>query len=259
MAEFFGEGIDLKEVIFKKEYQLYSGNQLLANLHVDSSTGGKELIRKLTENIFDMSFGGVPALLKFIDEGKQIHIIAPSNAEGAGLVMDRKLPIQTWIEFLAYVKASQKPVRIGYKIAVSVQNIIFEEALKSSGIVYSWDLNDSKAKVTLINLHGAKNLIPALADGLIDGFVIMQPFVALAEEKKVGRAVAMLNDLPPERKWKGSPCCALAASDSFLQTHPLVSEALTTLMLRANRYIVNEPKKSAAQIAKWLGMPISVE
>ncbi len=252
-------GIYLKEVVFKKDYELFSGERLLAKLQVDSSTGGKELIRKLSENVFDMSFGGVPAMLKFIDEGKSIHIIAPTMAEGAGLVVDKKLPVHNWDEFLDFVKASEKPVRIGFKIAVSTQNIIFEAALKDVGITFSPNLNDTSPQITLINMHGAKNLIPALKDGVIDGFVIMQPFVALAEEQQVGRAIAMLSDLPPAGRWKGNPCCALAASDTFVQNNKEVSEAITTLMLRANKLIEKEPTKSAAQIAKWLGISTAVE
>lgn len=252
-------GIYLKEVVFKKEYELVAANQTIARVLIDSSTGGNELIRKLNENIFDMSFGGVPAMLNFIDKGSKIHILAPANAEGAGLVMGVDLPVTTWPEFMDFVKASDTTIRIGYKAAVSVQSIIFETALRESGIPFSTSLDDQEAKVVLLNLNGAKNLIPALKDGLIDGFVIMQPFVALAEISEVGRAVAFLHDLPPEGKWEGSPCCALAGRDLFVRDNQKVSEALTTLILRANRLIGKQPGKSAEQIAQWLGTSKEVE
>jgi NitT/TauT family transport system substrate-binding protein len=180
-------------------------------------------------------------------------------AEGAGLIVDKNLPVNTWDEFLDYVRSREQPLRIGYKIETSVQNLIFEQALMETGIPFSASPDDSAAKIRLVNLHGAKNLIPAMENELIDGFVIMQPFLALAQTRGSGKLIALLRDLPPEHKWRGHPCCALAANDAFVQSHGLVAEAMTSLMLRANRFIVENPEESARQIAHWLGLPAEVE
>ena len=216
-------------------------------------------MRKLSENIFDMSFGGVPAMLKFIDQGRAIHILAPSNGEGAGFVARNELNIRSWSEFLAYVKESERPFRVGYKIAVSVQNLIFEAALRSENISFSTNLEDEDVMVTMVNLHGAKNLIPALEDKLIDGFVVNQPFVSMAEESDSASLVSMLQTLPPDGQWQGSPCCALAANDSFVQNSPELAQAMTTLMLFANKRISSTPQESAKQVAKWLEISPAVE
>jgi len=253
------EGLFLKEITFRKEYDLISGERTVAHVLIDSSTGGNELIRKLAEGHFDIAFGGVPAILKFIDNGYPLQIIAPAMAEGAGLVMRTDVPFEDWNGFVRYVKGTQKPLRIGYKIAVSVQNLIFEQALQEEGIPYSSSIEERSAKVQIVNLHGAKNLIPALENSLIDGFVINQPFLAKAEHKKVGKAIAMLSDLPPHGKWKGNPCCALAANNSFVQNNREASEAFLTLILRANRHINKNPVSSAEQIARWLNISADVE
>jgi len=113
--------------------------------------------------------------------------------------------------------------------------------------------------VLLVNLFGAKNLIPAMENGLIDGFVSMQPYVAMAVDRGIGRVVAMLKDLPPAGKWQGSPCCALAASDDFVASHPEVVQDMITLSLRATALLNKDPERGAEQIARWLDTSAGIE
>lgn len=251
--------IYLKEVSFRKEYELVTANHRIAQVLIESNTGGKELIRRLSEEQFDISFGGFPAMLSFIDKENPIHILAPVMTEGTGLIVSNDLPVNSWSEFLDYVHRREKNLRIGYKIAVSVQNLIFEQALKMSNISFSSTLDDPTAMISLVNLHGAKNLIPALENGIIDGFVINQPYLAIAESRKAGKLIALLRDMPPNDQWHDHPCCALAGNDAFVQKHPAVAEAFTTLILRANQFIVEHPEKSAEQIARWLELSPIIE
>lgn len=251
-------GIYLKEISFREEYDLISNDQHIARVLINSSTGGQELIRKLSEGHFDMALGGVPAILNFIDQGKPMRILAPVMTEGAGFVLHKDLPANNWSEFISYVKTRKQPLKIGYKIALAVQKLIFESALREEGITYSSELGDS-AQITLVNLYGPKNLIPALENNLIDGFVVNQPTVALAEEKGIGKNIALLSDLPPENKWRGNPCCALAGNKSYIETQNSVTGDMITLILRANQFIGKYPQKSSQQIARWLNTPPKAE
>ncbi|MBI5557352.1 MAG: ABC transporter substrate-binding protein [Deltaproteobacteria bacterium] len=252
-------GIYLKETVYRQDYELIDQDRVVARVLIDSSPGGEELIRRLAEGLFDMSFGGVPAMLSFMDKGSPIRIVAPVMAEGTGLVVRRDLPADSWQDFLSYIRTDATRVKIGYKVAVSVQNLVFKEALRESGITFSDDPRDSGAQVLLVNLFGEKNLIPALENGLVDGFVTMQPFIAMAEERGIGKVASWLADLPPPGKWRGSPCCALAANDAYAAANPEISAALVTLMLRSMTLIRMNPEKSAEQIAQWLDTSPAIE
>ncbi|MCB2183548.1 MAG: ABC transporter substrate-binding protein [Desulfobulbaceae bacterium] len=252
-------GIYLEQINFRKEYRLIANQKYLADILIETSAGGKELIRKLNEDHFDLSFGGFPAMLSYIDQGSPIKILSPVMADGAGLVLKKELPPDNWNEFLLYVRNSTEPLKIGYKNAVSVQNLIFERALKESGISYSKNSKDTNAQIILLNLYGPKNLIPALENSLIDGFVTMQPFLALVEERGSGKTIADLKNLPPEGKWPGTPCCALAANNKYVNNHTEIVLNLVTLLQHANQYIRDNPQQSAVDISQWLGITPEVE
>ncbi|MCG8686969.1 MAG: ABC transporter substrate-binding protein [Desulfobacterales bacterium] len=251
--------IYLKEIQPFKIYELISNERAIALVEIDSSTGGKELIRKLAENHFDLSFGGVPAMLNFIDQDYDIKILTPVMSEGAGLVVRKNMPVTNWPEFISFAKLSDKPVKIGYKVDISVQNLIFERALAEENIVLSRELSGSGAQIVVTNLYGAKNLIPALENKLIDGFVVMQPFISQAEIRGSGKMISTLSQMPPKGQWVGHPCCALAGNKAYIAKHQAVVEDMATLMLRANEFLNRFPDKSASQVAQWLNTSPEVE
>ena len=134
------------------------------------------MIRRLAEDQLDLSFGGVPAILVQIDQGAPIRMLSPVMTDGAGLVMSNALPVRTWAEFLDYARQSRdEPLRIGYKAALSVQNLLFEQLLAEAGISYAKSSAAADVQIQLVNLSGARHLVPALRHGLVDGFVSMQP------------------------------------------------------------------------------------
>ena len=252
-------GIYLREIAPRTQYMLIDDGKPVAKVAIDSSIGGRKLIRKLAENHFDMAFGGVPAIISYIDQGSCIKIISPVMTEGAGLVVRKNLPAANWQEFVDFVRQSSQPVRIGFKIDFSVQNLIFEHALAENGLSFAKEINNNNKDIILLNLHGPKNLIPALENELIEGFVVNQPYVSLAEYRKVGKFIASLSDLPPTGKWKGNPCCALAGCINFAAKNPVPLAIMTTLLMRANTYIKQYPRESAQIIADWLKIPVEIE
>ena len=260
-GDYFKEhhGAYLKSIEYRKKYNLYEGDKLLAIIDIDSSTGGINLIRRLDERILDMAFGGVPAMISLIDKGSDIKIIAPVMSEGASLVVANGMPVSNWNEFVEYVKRSEKPVRIGYKVETSVQNLIFEKALSYEKLSFSKDIESEDVDVITINMHGPKNLIPSLSADIIDGFVVMQPYPALAEHSGAGKIISELKSLPPKGKWEGHPCCALAAGSELLEKQRGIVEVLVGIFKHANSYIIANPEESAEIVAAWLANPVDVE
>lgn len=261
LPEYFRQqgGLYLEEITFKQRYRLIEQGREIAEINVQPGVGGGQLIRKLHEKQLDVALGAVPAMLKQIDAGSDLKMVAPLMSEGAALVMGKDSSVTDWPSFVEMAKRAEKPLRIGYKIETSVQNLIFEQALRAEKIPFSREEVIGGAKIVVLNLHGSKNLIPALKNGLIDGFVIMQPFAALAEYQQVGKTVAKLCDLPPEQQWAGHPCCAIAANGALLERERDLLSKLVALLLRGNRYLQQHPEESAELVARWLEKPVEVE
>jgi len=59
-----------------------------------------------------------------------------------------------------------------------------------------------------------------LATDQIDGYIVWQPFVAVATESGIGKVAAYSQDLPPDRIWEDHTCCALVTRDAMIEENP---------------------------------------
>lgn len=253
-------GVHLRELEFAKRYDLVEGARTMARLSIDASTGGRELIRRLGEDQLDLSFGGVPAILVQIDQGAPIRMLAPVMTDGAGLVMSNALPVRSWAEFLDFARQPRKePLRIGFKAELSVQNLVFEQRLADAGISFAYSLDTSDVQIQLLNLSGARHLVPALRHGLVQGFVSMQPYLALAEADGSGRLITLLSGMTDAVSGRGYPCCAIAARTAALAAHSEIIAPFVDLMRVATDFIRTEPELSADAVSAWLGTTPAIE
>jgi len=257
-------GLWLKEKKAREVYDLMEGEEALAELHVIKVGGGARMPASMERGEIDVGYGGVAAVAFFRDKGNPFKILCPLHTGGDMLVVRPDLPVKDWASFVEHVKSSQKPLKIGYKAPVAVAKLIFMRALEESGISYR--VGDPAGQgvppggaVELVNLQGGKNMVPSLASGAVDGFVMNQPQVSMAVAKKVGKVVADLADLPPAGKWKDHPCCCIAASEAVIAAHRPALKALMKLTLLATQWI-NEDKNRASELAStWTKVPLEVE
>ncbi len=259
-SQYFKENGDLylEEITPRKKYRLMAGGSPQAIIILSPASDERNLIKKLGEGQLDIAFGNITTNLHFIDLGHPLKIAAPVTAEGAGLVMSKGFPATNWAEFVDYAKSRKSPVRIGYKVEFS-QNLILEDALRHSGLSFSKQIDQPGFEITLINLHGIRNLIPAMQREMIDGFVVNQPYTSLAEFKDIGKTIVELHELPPENHWRNHPCCVVSIHNGFYEHQARISQQLVTLFLRANGYIMANREETALQVADWLELPVDLE
>lgn len=253
-------GLYLREVTPRLEYSLVEDGRDIATVTIDSSTGGSEIVRKLSEDQFDMAFGGFPAMVSAIDRGSSIKVIAPVMSGGTGLLLNEKAKAKNWTEFIEYLKNPGNPqLRIGHQSKDSVQSLALKGALQREGITATENQNDHQSRVLLVDLHGTKNLLPAMEGLAVDGIVAMQPYIAISEKGKAGHLVAYIEDFRDEAGAGIYPCCALAARGGFIKGNTELARKLLLLLLRANRFITQNPAEAANYVAKWLNLPQDVE
>jgi NitT/TauT family transport system substrate-binding protein len=111
--------------------------------------------------------------------------------------------------------------------------------------------NGSENATVEILYTGAGTMPGLLATGQIDGYMIWQPFVAVALEGNIGKLISYSQNLPPEGSLTNHTCCVFGANTQALENKE-VSASLTALMLLANTYINANPEQAAADTSDWL-------
>jgi sulfonate transport system substrate-binding protein len=251
-------GIHLKVVEDRKHYELFDGARKLADIELVRVGGGSKMPTALAQDVIEVGLGGTAPVLAAVDKGAPLRLIAPLHSKGDMLAVRPDFPAKNWNEFVAAVKASPKPVRVGYKNPIAVAKIIFEEALMHEGLAFAPNSAAADAKVVLINVKGGKKLNASLQGGLIDAYVGNNPFPAMGEEKEILRIIADLEDLPPGT-FRNHPCCCVAAGMTAIKEKSEAITALLVLLHQATDTINTDRDKAVAVASRWIGTSESVE
>jgi len=135
----------------RDEYALRRDDRTIARVRLVATPGGRELARKLAEDQLDAAFGGFPALAQQIDQARRAH---------RGTDHDRRFrargppgPARRRLGGVRHrARSAGRPLRIGYRADASVQKLVLEQALARSAIPVGTEIDDSRARVILVNL-----------------------------------------------------------------------------------------------------------
>ncbi|MEN8127523.1 MAG: ABC transporter substrate-binding protein [Planctomycetota bacterium] len=256
--QFDKTGITLKKVLDQKRYALYENAQKIADVEIVRVGGGSKMPAALAQGVIDIGFGGVAPVMASTDSGAPIKLISPLHSKGDMFVVKPDSTVNTWEDFVKQVKQTQQPLRIGYKNPVAVAKLIFEDALQHEGISFSQDSTQTDVQIHLINTKGGGKLNVSLAGGLIDGYVGNNPFPSIAVEKKMGKIICDLEDLPPGN-FKNHPCCCIAANETAIQEKAAAIKVMLVLCQQATNMINRDTDKAVSAATRWIGTSETVE
>jgi len=232
--------------------------QKVADVQFVTVGGGSEMPTAIAQEVIEVGFGGVAAVLASVDSGAPVKLISPLHYKGDMFVVRPDFQAQTWEEFVTMAKAAKKPLRIGYKDPVAVAKVVFEEALKHEGIAFGGDPSSGDLQVHMLNVQGGGKLNVALSGGLVDGYVGNNPFPAIAVEKGLGRIICDLEELPPGT-FRNHPCCCIAAHTKAMREKSDAIVDLLVLFLQATETINNDLDKAVAAAVRWIGTSEKIE
>lgn len=252
---FKDQGAYLRPLVPKQKYELVAQGKPLAVLDIVVVKSGAETSTLFAQKRLDVGMASVTAIMSGADKGMPLKALCPTHVDGMGLVFPKDTRLKGWEDFLAYIKASKKPVKIGYHSPTSAPRIVFEGALHQAGVKITGDVNDLSAQVLMVDLKATANLIPALVSQQVDACVGPAPFPEVAEVKGVGKIVLDLRDLPPPGFWQNFPCCVMAANQEIISQHPQVLKGLTDLLTLSSDWCNQHKGEVAAITADWIGVP----
>lgn len=250
------QGVYLKPIVARDRYELIADGKPIASFQLIVTKSGSETAALFARNQLDLAMASVTAIMSGIDKGTPIKILSPLQTEGMALVAPKDSPLTDWESFVAQVKKTERPVKIGYHSPTSAPKIVLEGALKEAGLKVTEDPNNLSAQVLLADLKGTANLTPALSSKQVDAIVGPSPFPEVAVSRGVGKIIVELRDLPPADYWHDYPCCVTAATDTVIDQYPAIVEKFVELIAKTNAWCNENRLEAGTLAAEWIGLPL---
>ena len=114
-------------------------------------------------------------------------------------------------------------------------------------------LHVTSQKPTVYILYSTAGSMPQLLNtDQVDAFFVWQPYVAMANQGGIGKAIVYSEDLPPNHHWADTPCCVLVMADRFIEQEPVHARMISMLTTAAIQYIHDYPDRAEQITANWI-------
>ncbi|MGW5453454.1 ABC transporter substrate-binding protein [Nocardia sp. NPDC003979] len=144
---------------------------------------------------------------------------------------------------------------IGTQVAIpfwwSIHNIVLQKLLRAHDITPVVRRTASRAKRTVeLIVMSPSDMVPALANRSISGYVVADPFNAIAQIKKIGRIHVFLGDV-----WREHACCVLVTRDDVITERPHAVQAVTDAVVAAQLRIGTDRPRAAEALTTGSYLP----
>ena len=132
---------------------------------------------------------------------------------------------------------TELPQLAGSTVAIpywwSIHNIVLQRMFRAQGLTPVIRQQPSAANGTVqLAVMAPADMVAALAGGQVSGYVVADPFSAVAEKNGIGRVQRFLGDV-----WKDHACCAVVVREDLIAEDPDAVQGLTTAIVQAQQWI----------------------
>jgi len=138
----------------------------------------------------------------------------------------------------------------------SIHNVILQLGLRKFGlkpVIQNQSIPLKPGEVNLFILS-PPDMPAALSGNKIDGYIVAEPFNAIAEMKIGARIMRFTGDI-----WKNHPCCVVAMNENLSRSRPVFTQKVINAIVRAQLWTLNNPEKAAGLLSregnKYLPIP----
>ncbi|CRZ15985.1 ABC transporter substrate-binding protein [Mycolicibacterium neworleansense] len=133
----------------------------------------------------------------------------------------------------------------------SIHNIVLQQQLRAHGLRPVLRRSASRADRTVeLIVMSPSDMVPALANGTLGGYVVADPFNAVAQIKKIGHIHTFLGDV-----WRDHACCALVTREDVIASRPQAVQAVTDAVVAAQLRIDADRAAAAAALTGGRYLP----
>lgn len=130
----------------------------------------------------------------------------------------------------------------------SIHNVVLQQLFRKDGLtpVFTGTADAAKKEVKVVILAPA-DMPTALANGSVSGYIVAEPFNALAEVKGIGKILRFTGDV-----WKDHACCVTVVRGDLVKNNPQAAQAIADSIVAAQAQI-NQGRQTAAALLSDLG------
>jgi len=180
----------------------------------------------------------IPIWLRFKNKAP-VKILAWDHTNGSAITVRGG----TGIDGFADLGGRQIAVPYWY----SMHNIILQMGIRRAGLTPVIQPSSAPLGPDKVNLFilSPPEMPAALAGRKIDGFIVAEPFNALAEMKINAKIMRFTGDI-----WKNHPCCVVVMLERYLRDDPVFTQKVVNAIVEAQHWITHNPERAAAILSK---------
>lgn len=130
----------------------------------------------------------------------------------------------------------------------SIHNIVLQELLRTHGLeVVTRPSGTPGPQQVSLTVMAPADMVAALATGQIAGYIVAEPFNALAEVNGVGRVLRFTGDV-----WRQHACCQVIMHEADINAHPEWTQKVVNAVVKAELWLHGN-RAEAAQLLSVTG------
>lgn len=129
----------------------------------------------------------------------------------------------------------------------SIHNVVLQQLLRENGLQSVSKPANAALAANEVNLvvMAPSDMPPALASKRIAGYIVAEPFNALAENLKVGRIQRFTGDI-----WRNHACCVVFMHEHDLNNRPEWSQKVVNAIVKAQLWTRDHREEAAQLLSK---------
>lgn len=135
----------------------------------------------------------------------------------------------------------------GHTIAIpfwySIHNVVLQHLLRNQGLEVTEQESPGPNQVRLV-VMAPSDMVAGLAAGSIAGYIVAEPFNAIAESRGLGRVLRFTGDV-----WRDHACCVTVAHGDDVARRPAWVQKVTTALVKAQRWTLENRGETAALLS----------
>jgi NitT/TauT family transport system substrate-binding protein len=155
-------------------------------------------------------------------QGVPLKVVAWNHTGGSALTVDNR------IESVADLTGTTVAVPFWYSIHNIALQMLFADAGLTPIITGEPSVTDRTVKLVVL---APPDMPPALAGGSISGYIVADPFNAVAELNGIGKVLRFTGDI-----WKDHACCVAVMHEEAIAERPLWAQSTVNALVKAQAH-----------------------